>query len=44
VRKGLKPGEVIVVDGAERIHPGLEVKPQTVAMTAVDLASDAAVH
>lgn len=44
VRKGLKPGEVIVVDGAERIHPGVEVKPQTVAMTPVDLAADAAVH
>jgi RND family efflux transporter MFP subunit len=44
VRKGLKPGEVIVVDGAERVHPGLEVKPQTVTMTAVDLSADAAVH
>ena len=33
VRKGLKTGDVIVVDGAERIHPGIVVKPNRVPMT-----------
>jgi RND family efflux transporter MFP subunit len=32
VRAGLKPGEVIVVSGAQRVHPGMVVAPQTVAM------------
>ena len=32
VREGLKPGEVIVVNGAQRVHPGIVVSPQTVAM------------
>ena len=45
VRKGLKAGETIVVDGAERVHPGIAVQPQTVAMTATDISADsAAVH
>jgi RND family efflux transporter MFP subunit len=34
VRAGLKPGDVIVVNGAQRVHPGVTVKPQKVAMQA----------
>ncbi len=30
--KGLKPGDVIVVNGAQRVHPGIVVTPQTVTM------------
>jgi RND family efflux transporter MFP subunit len=33
VRKGLQAGDVIVVDGAERVHPGIVVNPQTVPMS-----------
>jgi len=32
VREGLKPGDVIVVNGAQRVHPGLTVTPQRVTM------------
>jgi RND family efflux transporter MFP subunit len=32
VREGLEPGDVIVVNGAQRVHPGIVVAPQTVAM------------
>lgn len=32
VREGLKPGDVIVVNGAQRIHPGVTVTPQRVTM------------
>jgi len=32
VREGLRPGDVIVVNGAQRVHPGIVVSPQTVAM------------
>ena len=32
VREGLKPGDVIVVNGAQRVHPGVVVSPQTVTM------------
>jgi len=32
VREGLKPGDVIVVNGAQRVHPGITVTPQTVPM------------
>jgi multidrug efflux system membrane fusion protein len=32
VRKGLKTGDVIVVDGAERVHPGVVVNLQPVPM------------
>src|SRR3979490_1748673 len=28
VREGLKPGDVIVVNGAQRVHPGVAVTPQ----------------
>jgi RND family efflux transporter MFP subunit len=34
VRAGLKPGDVIVVNGAQRVHPGITVTPQKVAMQA----------
>jgi RND family efflux transporter MFP subunit len=33
VREGLEPGDVIVVNGAQRVHPGLTVTPQRVSMT-----------
>jgi RND family efflux transporter MFP subunit len=32
VREGLKPNDVIVVNGAQRVHPGVTVTPQRVAM------------
>ena len=31
VLEGLKPGDVIVVNGAQRVHPGIMVTPQRVA-------------
>src|SRR5271165_1484304 len=38
VREGLKPGDVIVVNGAQRVHPGVTVTPQQVTMGADDAA------
>jgi RND family efflux transporter MFP subunit len=32
VREGLKAGDVIVVNGAQRVHPGVAVTPQRVTM------------
>ena len=32
IREGLKPGDVVVVNGLQRVRPGLEVEPQRVAM------------
>jgi RND family efflux transporter MFP subunit len=32
VREGLKAGDVIIVNGAQRVHPGMTVTPQTVRM------------
>ena len=32
VRDGLKAGDVIVVNGAQRVHPGIAVTPQRVTM------------
>src|SRR5262245_37413542 len=32
VREGLKPGEFIVVNGLQRVRPGVEVTPQRVVM------------
>ncbi len=32
VREGLKSGDVIVVNGAQRVHPGVTVTPQLVTM------------
>jgi len=34
VRAGLKAGDVIVVNGAQRVHPGVTVTPQRVTMGA----------
>jgi multidrug efflux pump subunit AcrA (membrane-fusion protein) len=34
VREGLKPGDVIIVNGAQRVHPGVTVTPQRIAMGA----------
>ena len=36
VREGLKAGDVVVVNGAQRVHPGVTVTPQQVAMGADD--------
>jgi RND family efflux transporter MFP subunit len=38
VREGLKPGDVIVVNGAQRVHPGVTVTPQRVTMGAAAAA------
>jgi multidrug efflux system membrane fusion protein len=32
VHEGLKPGDVIIVNGAQRVHPGITVTPQRVTM------------
>ncbi len=32
VREGLKPGEYVVVNGLQRVRPGIQVAPQRVAM------------
>jgi multidrug efflux system membrane fusion protein len=32
VRKGLKPGDVIVVSGLQRVRPGAQVKPNMTTM------------
>src|SRR6202044_3173656 len=32
VREGLKAGDVIIVNGAQRVHPGVTVTPQRVTM------------
>jgi RND family efflux transporter MFP subunit len=40
VREGLHPGDVIVVNGAQRVHPGIVVAPQTVAMRGDVTVSD----
>jgi multidrug efflux system membrane fusion protein len=34
VREGLKSGDVIVVNGAQRVHPGITVNPQKIQMSA----------
>ena len=36
VREGLKAGDVVVVNGAQRVHPGVTVTPQRVNMGADD--------
>ena len=41
VREGLKPGDVIVVNGAQRVHPGVTVTPQRVTMGAAGTGSAA---
>jgi RND family efflux transporter MFP subunit len=42
VREGLKPGETIIVSGAQRVHPGITVTPQKVAMSTGDVMPGAA--
>ena len=42
VREGLKPGDVIVVSGAQRVQPGITVTPQHVAMGSDEAAAAAA--
>ena len=34
VRKGLEPGDVIVVNGLQRVRPGMQVTPKRVVMGA----------
>jgi RND family efflux transporter MFP subunit len=36
VREGLKAGDTIIVSGTQRVHPGVTVTPQKVAMTTGD--------
>lgn len=36
VKNGLKDGETIVVNGLQRVRPGIEVQPETVPMTSAD--------
>lgn len=42
VRDGLKVGDVIIVNGVQRVHPGLTVTPQKVAMGSDGAADSAA--
>ena len=42
VQSGLKPGEVIVVNGLQRVRPGAQVQAQRVAMGGHDAADGAA--
>jgi RND family efflux transporter MFP subunit len=39
VKEGLKAGDVIVVNGAQRVHPGVTVAPQRVTMGADNAAA-----
>ena len=40
---GLKPGEWIVVNGVQRVRPGIEVKPERVGMPTLGAGGAAAV-
>lgn len=42
VRQGLQPGDVVVVNGLQRVRPGMQVEPQTVAMDQRAPASESA--
>src|SRR6201999_4058468 len=42
VREGLKAGDVIVVNGAQRVHPGITVTPQKIPMGGPPAAAPAA--
>ena len=42
VREGLKAGDVIIVNGAQRVHPGVTVTPQKVVMGQDEAGGDAA--
>lgn len=39
VREGLKPGERIVVNGLQRVRPGMQITPQMVSMMGIDSAA-----
>ncbi|MBB6093243.1 RND family efflux transporter MFP subunit [Povalibacter uvarum] len=41
VQQGLAPGENVVVNGLQRVHPGVVVKPELVAMDARQIATEA---
>jgi hypothetical protein len=41
IREGLKAGDVIVVSGAQRVHPGVTVAPQVVSMATGDVSPGA---
>ena len=41
VREGLKPGDVIVVNGLQRVRPGIVVAPKLQTMGATDVAAEA---
>jgi len=41
VREGLKPGDVIVVNGLQRVRPGIVVAPKLQTMGATDVAAGA---
>src|SRR6185437_10096280 len=43
VRSGLHAGDAVVVDGLMRVHPGMQVNPQLVAMGSHDQAHAAMV-
>jgi multidrug efflux system membrane fusion protein len=38
VQKGLQPGETVVVNGLQRVRPGVVVAPERVAMDAREIA------
>jgi len=41
VREGLKPGERIIVNGLQRVRPGMVIKPRIVPMDATEAAAAA---
>jgi multidrug efflux system membrane fusion protein len=43
ILNGLKAGERIVVNGLQRVRPGVTIKPEMVAMNAASLVSIKAV-
>jgi RND family efflux transporter MFP subunit len=43
VRKGLKAGDVVVINGLQRVRPGVQVTPKTVTMGAATAATGPAV-
>jgi multidrug efflux pump subunit AcrA (membrane-fusion protein) len=42
IQEGLKPGELVIVNGIQRARPGLTVSPQRVEVTALGPATAAA--
>lgn len=41
IREGLKPGDWVIVNGLQRVHPGVTVNPQKVAMASLAKEPDA---